>query len=283
MIALKPRHGLLAGLGLILLSNAVALAGVWYNRQGEPESRLLLSERELRRSWDGPHKENSGLMLRLDWRMVRHDWSGEDSCRSEHGLTESQMEAVGLRTNDSKSRRDAQQAWAVFELNGPAYRRSLQQAEAKLQEASERLKQLPEHKRLKQEEKSARKALEDERLTESRLFLIDVGLDPDMLRQRYTDRRQYALLRGTVKVWSSCQGSNKKQYQAGTVHLHNESINVPVAWRQQLANLLPEYYGNASQPFSAEVSFGKRLEPWLSDVRIADEPSIRNDENGAPR
>jgi hypothetical protein len=282
MITLKPRHGLLAGLALILLSNAVALAGVWYNRQGEPESRLLLSERELRRSWDGPHKENSGLMLRLDWRMVRHNWSGEDSCRSEHGLTEAQMEAVGLPVNDSRSQRDAQQAWAVFELNGPAYRQSLRQAEVQLQEAINKLQQLPEHKRLKQEEKSARRALEDERFTESRLFLIDVGLDADALRQRYPDRSQYALLRGTVKVWSSCRRSDQKRYQAGTVHLHNESINVPVTWRQQLADLLPEYYGNAITPFTAEISIGQRFEPWLSAVQVTENRN-RDDENGAPR
>src|SRR5690606_5713465 len=59
MIALRPRHGLLAGLALILLSNAVALGGAWYNRQGEAESRLQLSERELWRSHDGPRRENS--------------------------------------------------------------------------------------------------------------------------------------------------------------------------------------------------------------------------------
>jgi hypothetical protein len=71
MITLKPRHGLLAGLALILLSNAVALGGAWYNRQGEAKSRLLLSERELWRSHDGPRRENSGLSLNLDWRTPR--------------------------------------------------------------------------------------------------------------------------------------------------------------------------------------------------------------------
>lgn len=266
-----------AGLGLVLLSNAVALAGVWYNRQGEPESRLLLSERELHRDWDGPYKENSGLMLRLDWRMVRHDGSAEAACRNERGLTEAQLEAIGLPADDSISRRDARQAWAVFELNGPAYRQSLQQAELQLQEASDRLKQLPEHKRLQQEEKSARKALEDERLKESRLFLIDVGLDPEALRQRYPDRSQYALLRGTVRVWSSCQGSDKRIYRAGTVHLHNQSLNVPLTWRQQLAERLPDHYGNASAPFTVEVRIGHRFEPWLGAVRIAEKPAAAGD------
>jgi hypothetical protein len=283
MITLKPRHGLMAGLALILLSNAVALAGAWYNRQGEPESRLLLSERELRRPWGGLRQENSGLNIQLDWRMSRHEWSEEDpSCGREQGLTEAQMKAIGMFADDSRSRRETQQAWAVFELDGPAYQRSLQQAELQLQEASEKLKQLPDHKRLQEEEKSARRDLEDERLKESRLFLIDVGLDAQALRQRYPNRSQYALLRGTVNVWSSCQSSNKKRHLAGTVHLHNDSINVPHAWRQQLAKLLPEHYGNADQPFTAEISIGQRFEPWLSAVQIT-ETSKRDDENGAPR
>lgn len=34
---------LAAGVLLILLSNAVALGGAWWNREGEPESRPLFS------------------------------------------------------------------------------------------------------------------------------------------------------------------------------------------------------------------------------------------------
>jgi hypothetical protein len=280
MITLKPRHGLLAGLALILLSNAVALAGVWYNRQGEPESRLLLSERELRRDWGGPYKENSGLILRLDWRMS--ELAGIDHCGSRRGLSETQLKKIGMLVDDDESSPDTQQAWAVLELNGPAYQQSLKQAELRLQKASDRLKQLPDHKRLQRDEKSARQDLEDERLTESRLFLIDVGLDAKALRQRYPDRNQYTLLRGTANIWSYCQ-TGKSWQRVGSVKLHNDNINVPHTWRQILAERLPAHYGNADQPFSAEVSFGQRLEPWLSNVQIADKTRKRDDENGAPR
>ena len=47
MIAWTRRHTLIAGLGLILGVNAIVLGGVAYNRSGEPESLLQLSEREL--------------------------------------------------------------------------------------------------------------------------------------------------------------------------------------------------------------------------------------------
>ena len=40
------------GLGLILASNAIALAGVWYNRSGEPQAQLQLSEREIQLPYD---------------------------------------------------------------------------------------------------------------------------------------------------------------------------------------------------------------------------------------
>ncbi|WP_043309578.1 DUF4824 family protein [Pseudomonas sp. ML96] len=270
MIALKPLHGLLTGLGLILLSNAVALAGVWYNRQGEPESRLLLSERELHRDWDGPRRENSGLSLRLDWRMpVRTNPADKDRCHSEYGLTPAQLQAVGLPSSDPEPRQDTRQAWAILELDGPLYQQALQQAERHLHKASAKLQELPNDKERQQQENAAREALANERDKESRLFLADVGLDPAGLRQRYPDRGRYLLLRGSVRVWRRCYNDTDTTL-SGSFSPSNASINVPHAWRQLLAEYLPEYYGNANQPFSTEVSFGQRLEPWLSDVRIAD-------------
>ncbi|WJN58266.1 DUF4824 family protein [Pseudomonas sp. SO81] len=281
MITLKPRHGQLAGLALILLSNAVALAGVWYNRQGEPESRLLLSQRELHRDWDGPSQENSGLVMRLDWRMPRHDAPDADTCYSGHGLSEAQLQALGLPSNVPEPRRNTLLAWAMLELDGPAYQQSLQLAERHLQKTTERLQQLPDDKELQAQEKAAREALTNERNKESRLFLVDVGLDPETLRQRYPDRSRYALLRGTVRVWQSCY-SESASTLSGAFDPSNDRINVPHAWRQLLTEHLPEYYGNASQPFTAEISIGQRFEPWLSAVQIT-QTGKRDDENGAPR
>jgi hypothetical protein len=282
MITLKPRHGLLAGLALILLSNAVALAGVWYNRQGEPESRLQLSQRELHRNWDGPRQENSGLSLRLDWRMPTREKIDKDRCNSDRSLTEAQVQAVGLPSRGPAPRQDTRRAWAILELDGPLYQQSLQQAERHLQKASTKLQELQHDKERQQQEKAAREALANERDKESRLFLVDVGLDPDALRQRYPDRSRYALLGGTVRIWQRCYNKVGSTL-SGSFAPSNATINVPHAWRQQLAERLPEHYGNANQPFSAEISFGQRLEPWLSNMQIADNTSNLNDESGLPR
>ena len=139
MITLKPRHGLLAGLALILLSNAVALGGAWYNRQGEPESRLQLSERELWRSHDGPRRENSGLSLHLDWRTPRDP---EDPRRySRQSLDEATLLQLGFTLHQSSERRWHQprqrQALIVLELDGPAYRAELSAVEQELLQAQQ--------------------------------------------------------------------------------------------------------------------------------------------------
>ena len=65
----SAKYTVIGGLALITGVNAIALGGVAYNRSGEAESTLRLSERELRApyKWSGS-KENSGLALHLDWR-----------------------------------------------------------------------------------------------------------------------------------------------------------------------------------------------------------------------
>ncbi|HPU80578.1 DUF4824 family protein, partial [Accumulibacter sp.] len=64
MIAWNRGRTLAAGAALILLTNIVALSGVIINRTGEPESRLMLSARELSLPYRGYRQaENSGLAL----------------------------------------------------------------------------------------------------------------------------------------------------------------------------------------------------------------------------
>ena len=55
------------GLAIIGIANGLALGGVAYNRMGEPESLLSLTERELRMTGDSRRSENSGVTGRIEW------------------------------------------------------------------------------------------------------------------------------------------------------------------------------------------------------------------------
>ena len=94
-----PKHSLIAGVGLIVVVNAIVLGGVAYNRSSEPESALRLSERELAAPMRGyGNKENSGIALALNttsftswwttfwassgWRPARCGWSRSGSTRA---------------------------------------------------------------------------------------------------------------------------------------------------------------------------------------------------------
>src|SRR4030067_1545641 len=68
---MKWSHTLIAGSVLILLTNAVALVGAAYNRSGDPESRLHLSQRELQNYRWNEIRDNSGITLTLNWRVAR--------------------------------------------------------------------------------------------------------------------------------------------------------------------------------------------------------------------
>jgi hypothetical protein len=61
-----------------VLTNAVALIGVAHNRSGDPDSVLVLTRRELQmpyRWWRV--RENSGIDLRLLWRMDKEEIGDE--------------------------------------------------------------------------------------------------------------------------------------------------------------------------------------------------------------
>ncbi|MFP8981388.1 DUF4824 family protein, partial [Pseudomonas aeruginosa] len=62
------RNALIAGSLLLLAANLAALGGVAWNRSGEAESKLVLSQRELQRNWSYGFwsEENSGVELRLE-------------------------------------------------------------------------------------------------------------------------------------------------------------------------------------------------------------------------
>jgi hypothetical protein len=171
----------------------------------------------------------------------------------------------------------------VLELDGPAYRSELLRVEQELLQAEKMLAFSPDSRELKEQVEQARKDLERERTRASRLFAIDAGKDFDALRQRYPDPSRYAIATGTVRAWCSCSKEQPHRLRGQIDQLHITSLNVPAAWRGELAERMPRRYEDEQLPLHIEVSFGQRLEPWISALNIPQKPTARDDSANVPR
>ncbi len=260
---MKARTALLSGLALIGLTNAIVLGGVWFNRSGEPDSRLLLSERELHRDHDWTLRENSGLALRLDWRLPSDPKS--DDLYQRLPLDDAKLQQLGFTAGDREGLRfdnRNREVLVVLELDGPARKAELERARQRLTEAEGELRAKPADKRRQDAERAARDYLEQEEKRDSRLFAVDVGLDREALRVRHADRSRYAIVRGSVNAWVR---DGQLTGQIGSLRI--SEINVPHAWREALGEELARDRHSESPPrFRLWMSIGQRLEPWIDSA-----------------
>jgi len=265
------RTATVAGLALLVLTNAVALGGAAWNRSGEPDSRLQLSERELSVPWSAwapPGAENSGLSLRLDWRCNPAAKTG--ARRTNHyyddaspgWLDTRKMAELGFdmgrpgRAPGLQRPHEVREVWVVLELDGPAYRawNAAAAAEAASAAAAEAAKPPPHvaaHVEVPHDG--------------TRLFAVDAGLDRAALRARYADRAMYAVVRAKVGRLRDTEDV----VDGGRIEsLSIEEVNVPLALRPAFAAVQrPRRGGDERSRFVATVAFGQRAEPWLVDAR----------------
>ena len=281
---MKRSRTLVAGLVLLALTNAIALGGALWNRSGEPQARMRLTERELHRvePWYG-NRENSGLSLQLRWRIFSEDESTNTqifafgygySGGAPGWLDKAKMESLGFDTavlapySDRARKRYekqlAREVLLVLELDGPAYRRALEiNTERTARELAKPVD--PDDKTAAQRRASARESLEWERSRSSRLFVVDAGPDADALRARYPDRARYAIVRGEVTPVALGTAANRAAGRVSSISV--ASINVPLPLRQVFADAqLPEYGTAPKTPLDATIAWGRRLEPWLVDA-----------------
>jgi len=270
------RHALIAGLALIALTNTVALVGAIYNRSGEPESTLRLTQRELQPPYYWSKRENSGIALNLRWRVLQegandaasYRWGSMGRGDSPPWLDRAKMASLGFDVGRADSELDDRRSFGrelgrdvllVLEFDGPAYQRSLVGAA----EAASKL----EKKNEAESSKLAAQILDRERNANSRIFVVDAGLDLAALRAKYADRSKYAIVRGQVRpAWRPVR--NTKSHSGYVSALNVEAINVPLEFRDAFEGASPE---NEYAPttatkvrYEATVAFGKRLEPWIT-------------------
>lgn len=269
------RHSLFAGLGLIVLVNAIALAGVAWNRSEPADSHLQVSERELSHSYPYWRQDNSGIALHLihRWPNSKPNDYSYDSLRQ---LSPEQMRAVGFKVpselNDESVRRYRRQldrdGLLVLEFNGPLYQQQLQMAAEQLEKSRADLAAVPDNKQLIESHKLARETLQREQASASRLFVIDAGSDLASLRARYPDRQRYAIVQGRFDAWA-WHDDGRWQIGGSAQVPVAESINLPHRWHAVFAKLprrpdTPGFpHSGGDRLLNAELAFGQRLEPWV--------------------
>lgn len=276
---------LLAGITLIVLTNAVALVGAVYNRTGTPEAVLKLSQRELALPYNwGLERENSGLALNLTWRTLGED--DEENLMPLSGgtgspgwLNQQKLQDLGFVIPAMKAGIDADKRFIwftakevliVLELNGSAYQSSLEHARQRFTHQEALLAVNPGKEEFTHRVERARKNLISEEQDASRLFVVDAGLDQETLRGKYPDRNKYLILKGQVRPYLNTQRG--KIRMIGEVEtLSVESIHVPLEHKHilDLVRRAPQSdQSNVAPPYTVEVAFGQRLEPWIIGVSV---------------
>ena len=249
------------GTGLILLSNAAALGGVYYNRSGEPDSVLQLSERELSRAYGKvrDYSDAAGKVLQLHARLA-DGWVTPDKLRE-----------LGFDVDDNATtyyrNRQEREALVVLELNGVQYQAELANAEAELKQAQSEFAAAPDSAQAKDKLDTAEHQLNRLRANVTRLYLVDAGLDAASLRQRYPDRSRYSLARASLRVgvrWSASEATVDDY----TLYFDLAEVSVPSRWRSVFTAWNPyDRMAEERNQVSVEVSFGKRFEPWITSAK----------------
>lgn len=279
------RHTFIVGLGLIALTNAVALLGVSYNRSGEPDSQLVLTQRELTLPYQwGWQKENNGLSLELRYRLPgEHDDNlGFYPNRAPRfgdltWLNQDKLAALGFdvsQTPDTAARRryynrlQPKDVLLVLELNGPAYEHRLQAARDHLQQEEVLAAKNPGVNEFVERVTTARKALQDEEQTESRLFVVDAGLDASALRRRYPDRTRYALVQGRIRPWID-QRHDQPVIVGQVQSLSITQVNIPHEYHSRFEATSKDTYGgneHKEKRYAVTLAIGRRYEPWVANI-----------------
>lgn len=274
---------LIAGLAIIIVTNVVALGGVAYNRSGEPDALVALTERELNIAYRyGLERENTGLRLTINCRVeTRQDdyaYANSNCWGNPIWLDQQKLLELGfeLETYDKNKnyryydRVLPRDVYLVLEFDGATYQRVLKRKEKKLSDEQALKINNPDNLEFEERVKKAEENLAAEQTYNSRLFAIDAGLDKAALRNAYAETGRYILVKASVKPsWN--YDNDERRWTGRISDLLIESIYVPLehqAVLKPIEKAISRYDRKIEGPrYQVQVAFGQRAEPWV--VRVA--------------
>jgi len=281
MIRWNKTTALVTGMAMIVLGNAVALTGVYYNRSGTPDAEVTLTQRELRLPYSGGFEsENSGITLNLNWRVKDDHSDYATNWGYPEWLNENKLSELGFDTSIPKTAHDAttryrkmlpREAYIVLEYNGPAYEVQLQRVRENLRQQQQLAAEHPDDATHRTKVKQAEAAVANEENTFSHLFVVDAGVNKNELRQRYPDHHMYIIATAQIKIVLYSRQESLPSYLTGRIQgLSIDTITAPYAIRQRLEPYLAKnaYVARQKLKYKVTIAYGKRLEPWIEDLTV---------------
>jgi len=296
MKRLASQAALASACALIVVTNIALLSTAAWNRRGEPEAELTLTERELAlpaaRQDEGSGLELSLVLTHRAPGMVRRTarWKRHELPPFDYGwLDRTKLRELGFRIDLDPSEPDApehyehamaRRAYLVVEYDGAAWKRWLADREKQLRELRRRVE---EGAALPGDLADARAMLALDRTMRSRLFPVDAGMDADALRRRYPDRRRFAVVAALLRP-KVVQAEGGEPFMSGQIdNPVVRRVHVPRNLRRHLESFLPHEtweeieererrVGEAGWPspvpprYQASMALGRRHEPWLVSV-----------------
>ena len=288
MKELLPRRVVaVAGLAIIVATNVVVLAGVMYNRSGEPTAVLTLTERELSLPYRiGLPGENSGVSLQLRWAQPLDEeapvWLNDEKL-SALGFDVETLRGDSAWEAGRRGRSLPREALVVLEYDGAAYRSAVADLQTELAalraeiEKAQKDGGVPPASGNDKEtvfmnvarERYLRERLGALQAGSTRLYVIDVGVDYAALHRRHPGRN-IVIVPGQVRVYTDSRKDSQGRHAVyGRVErLNRPTIHVPRPYREQLLRYAGERGGPAEgvPRWRITVNWGRRLEPWVIAV-----------------
>jgi hypothetical protein len=273
------RKLIIAAVLLLVLTNMVVLSGVAYNRAGAPLVSIELTERELPvKQIRTGRDEDSGMALLLKWRVPYTSKLPEflyTNPRSPAWLDEAKLAELGFDLRKLKSEKENGYKWPlgtsevvlVLEYQGDAYQHAVAITKNMVNQLREKVESTPDDQTQVNKLKQYEGQLTRMKVSQTRLYMIDAGIDEQALAKKYSEKNKYLFARGEVRVrW------NNDRIAGHIRRLYIDQLHVPLPYSQQLASLTmgENYYNRGTQSipprYQVLLNVGKRLEPWIGSV-----------------
>lgn len=235
---------------LVLIGNGVPLGQVLWDRSGPPRSVTEFSVREL--TWAGNDDENTGITLEWNWHRSSMD-----------SVTVALLDSLKLRCRPvpyGSSCNDSRRGYAVIGIDTAEW----------LADSARRIRALDSLRRVGSRDTTYRVTELRSIGRESRLAVLDVALDRDVLLARWGAK--WPILPADLESWWYAESSSTEMDRKVTVRLSPSRLYLPSALRDQ-ARDAPGFRWNDSVPESfATVTIGRWGLPRITALRWSDQP-----------